>query len=55
MEFNIENDRSTDADVGWYGMLTTWHTMQEKYLVYSSPEWFCKSIQKCFVKISAKT
>ena len=26
--FYIENDRSTDADV-----LTTWHTILEKYLV----------------------
>ena len=42
MDFNIKDDRFTDADVGWY-MLTTWHTMLEKYLVYSPPEYFLHS------------
>ena len=39
MDFTIENDRSTDADVGWYVNNLAYNA--EKYLVYSFPEFFC--------------
>ena len=39
MDVNIENDRCADADVGWY-VDNYAYIMLEKYLVYSSPEWF---------------
>ena len=62
MNFNIENDRSTDAHVGWYVKNLTYNAGEISGLLVSTMVFAClfsklmlKSRFKCFVKVDMKT
>ena len=62
MEFNIENDRYTDAHVGWYVKNLTYNTgeisgplVSTMVFAYLFSKLLIKSRFKCFVKVDMKT